>query len=140
MRCASFTLGILAFALFAPIAAQAADGRLSSVVQLRAGPGDEYPTVRRLAAGLSVEIHGCLKTWEWCDVSWRGNRGWADARAVDYGHRDQPMPVAQFGAQSGLPEVTFQLNSYWDDHYNADPWYAKRDTFSRTSASYSVPQ
>jgi len=84
MRRARFIiLGMLALPVLTTQIAQAADGKLSSAVSMQAGPGAEFPEVRRLAKDLTVDIHGCLKSWDWCDVSWRGNRGWIPAAAID---------------------------------------------------------
>ena len=139
MRRAPFiVLGLFALPLLTSQLAQASDGKLSTAVQMRAGPSSNYPSVTRLAKGLSVDIHGCLKSWDWCDVSWRGNRGWVPAEAVDSRGEQGHLPINQYGAKSGVPEVTFQLNSYWDSNYNAHSWYADRDTWSRQSASFNV--
>ena len=135
MRRVSLVIGFVAATLLGAGMAHAADGKLASAVQLRAGPDAKYPSVTRLAKGLSVEVHGCLKTWDWCDVSWRGDRGWVEASAINT-RADQRLPVSQVGPQLGVPEVTFQLNSYWDKNYNKSSWYGDRDTWSRYSASY----
>ena len=135
MRRAPFIIvGMLAIPLFAIQGAQASEGRLSDAVQMRAGPDGAYPSVTRLAKGLSVDIHGCLKSWDWCDVSWRGNRGWVPATAI----YNQRAPISKAGPQSGVPEVTFQLNAYWDQNYNQSLWYNQRDAFNRQTARYNV--
>ena len=136
MRRAPFILiGMLSLPLLLATVAQAADAKLSTAVQMRSGPGDEFPAVTRLAKNLAVDIHGCLKDWDWCDVSWRGNRGWVRAESVDYHKAGKRLPVQQYGTQLGIPEVTFQINSYWDDHYNDALWYGERDRL-RQSASF----
>jgi len=128
MRRASIILmGMLGLPLAVTQPVQAADGKLSSAVQMYAGPSSEFPAVRRLAKGLSVDVHGCLKTQDWCDVSWRGNRGWIPAAAVSVDAR----------AVANVPEVRFQLNTYWDAHYNSALWYVQRDQYLRQSASYT---
>jgi uncharacterized protein YraI len=139
MRSAPFIfLGMLVLPLVTLQTAHAADGRLSDAVQMYAGPGTEFPNVRRLAKGLSVDVHGCLKTWEWCDVSWRGNRGWVQGGAVAFRRGDEQLPVSRFGQELGIPQVTFQVNSYWDTHYRGALWYADRSTMLRQSASYRI--
>ena len=138
MRRVSLVIGFVAATLLSAGMAHAADGKLASAVQLRAGPDDKYPSVTRLAKGLSIDIHGCLKTWDWCDVSWRGDRGWVEAAAINYTRGDRRLSVRQLGPQVGIPEVTFQLNSYWDQNYNHSSWYSDRDVWSRYSASYDI--
>lgn len=109
----------------------AANGSTAEGTQMYAGPSTEYPQVMRLAGGLQVTIHGCMTSWAWCDVSWRGNRGWVSAASLAY-HLDQNrLPIADYGAQVGLPHVGFKLNSYWETHYRERPWYAERSLWSR---------
>lgn len=139
MRRAPFILlGMIALPIMALQPAQAAEGRLASAVHMYAGPGDSYPELRRLAKGLSVDIHGCLKSWDWCDVTWRGNRGWVPARAVDARRNDERLPLKDYGAQSGVPEVTFQLNSYWEANYNGALFYRDRGNWLGSAAEYNV--
>ena len=135
MRRAPFiVLGMLAIPFLTTQIAQAADGKLSDAVEMRAGPSGTYPAVTRLAKGLSVDIHGCLKSWDWCDVSWRGNRGWVPASAITARQDDQRLPLVQYGPKLGVPEVTFQLNSYWDSNYSHSLWYGQRDTLRDSTA------
>jgi uncharacterized protein YraI len=136
MHRASFIfIGMLSLPFLLTTVAQAADGKLSAAVQMRSGPGNEFPTVTRLAKNLSVDIHGCLKDWDWCDVSWRGNRGWVRADSVYSQKGDEHLPIQRYGTQLGIPEITFQINSYWDNHYNDALWYGERDRL-RQSASF----
>ncbi len=144
MRRAPFiVIGMLSLPLFFTAVAQAAspipqsaDGKLASAVQMRSGPGDEFPAVTRLAKNLNVDIHGCLKSWDWCDVSWRGNRGWVPAEAIDYRRGAERVSVREHGSELGVPEVTFQINSYWDDHYNNQLFYGDRERL-RQNASFA---
>lgn len=140
MRRAPFILlGMLVLPMLAPTqAAHAADGKLAVAAQMHAGPGYNYPEVRRLAKDLSVNIHGCLKSSDWCDVTWRGNRGWVPASAVDARRNTERFPVKDYGAKMGVPEVTFQLNSYWDANYHGALWYPDRALFVGQDASYNV--
>lgn len=124
-------LAFTACALFAAHAA-AAEGTTSAPVQMHAGPDTAYPDVMRLASGLKLEIHGCAAGWDWCDVSWRGSRGWVPAEALGLGDGETAAPpVHSLGAESGLPVVAFDLKAYWDAHYRERPWYADRETWPR---------
>jgi len=140
MRRAPFILlGILAVSFLTTAAqAAAAGGKLAAPVQMFAGPGSDYPFVRRLAKGLSVEVHGCLKSWDWCDVTWRGTRGWVPAAGIAHRDDEKNVPITEFGPEVGVPEVSFQLNSYWDKYYNSSLWYQQRDMWARINASYNV--
>jgi uncharacterized protein YraI len=136
MQRISIIIALIGVGLLSSSMARAAEGQLSSAVQLRAGPGDEYPAIKRLARGLSVDIHGCLRTWDWCDVSWRGARGWVAADALAAERQDLRIPVAEYGPALGVPAISFRLSAYWDANYNSAPWYAERDVWSRHSAAY----
>ena len=49
-----------AFSVMIPAAAFAASGYATATVNLRAGPGTEYPVVDTVPADAHVDIHGCL--------------------------------------------------------------------------------
>jgi uncharacterized protein YraI len=125
-------------ALFAALAASlaltapavAANGVTSDGAQMHAGPGTEYPQVMRLAPNLKIEIHGCARAWDWCDVEWRGNRGWVSAAALDYQLDRTLLPVSNYGPRVNLPQVEFDLAKYWDTYYRQRPWYAERQTWT----------
>lgn len=108
----------------------AANGSTSEGVQMQAGPGSDYPDVMRLAPNLKITIHGCARAWDWCDVEWRGNRGWVPAATVDYRMDDTLLPVSNYGSRVGLPQVDFNITSYWDAHYRQRPWYPQRQEWS----------
>lgn len=106
--------------------AMAANGSTSQGVQMQAGPGNEYPDVMRLAPNLKVTIHACSRAWDWCDVEWRGNRGWVPAAGLDYRLEDTLLPVSDYGPRVGLAQVEFNLPKYWDAYYRQRPWYPQR--------------
>lgn len=125
---------VLCAALFAAAAFSApvwaANGSTSKGVQMQAGPGSEYPAVMRLAPNLKITIHGCARAWDWCDVEWRGNRGWVPAATVGYRMDDTLLPVSNYGSRVGLPQVDFDITSYWDSHYRQRPWYPQRQKWT----------
>jgi uncharacterized protein YraI len=112
----------------------AADGRTAYAVQLRSGPGEQFPGVTRLAKGLKIDVHGCLSDGAWCDVSWRGRRGWVPADIVAVG---DDIPVTRLEPRNSpppsVPEVTFELNSYWDNNYAQEPWYSQRERWNEAT-------
>ncbi len=115
--------------------ALAANGSTSQGVQMQAGPGTEYPDVMRLAPNLKVTIHACARAWDWCDVEWRGNRGWIPAAALDYRLDDTLLPVRDYGPRVGIAQVEFNLSKYWDAYYRQRPWYPQRSAWvSRSPA------
>lgn len=87
-----------------------------------AGPGDAYPQVMHLAAGLQLQIHGCTRPATWCDVTWRGKRGWVQAADIEIRAEGGRMPVS--AAQ--VPAARFELAAYWDANYKTRLWYGDR--------------
>src|SRR5690242_17394350 len=127
MKCGAIFAG--AMLLVCSGAALAANGMTTDAVHMYAGPGDNYPQVMRLGAGRPLTIHACLSTYEWCDVTWRGNRGWVSAYGL--ATLNQNVSLADGGAQLGVPQVRFNLRSYWEENYQQRPWYADRDEWYR---------
>ena len=120
--------------LLAVAPAQASETKLVEALELRTGPGSDYPAVKRLAKGLKIDVHGCLKSWDWCDVEWRGARGWVRSGTVEFQREDLRLPISKYGPTLGVPEVTFSLGKYWDAYYNQAPWYADRAMWHQHSA------
>lgn len=121
----ALTLALLA----APGLASAAPAWTSSQASLRSGPDRDYPRVDNLRAGQRVEVHGCLRDWSWCDVSSGRQRGWVAASALQREHAGRRAPISV--QRSGLAVLDFFLGDYWDRHYRAINWYAKRVAMER---------
>lgn len=103
-----------------------AQARTTTAVNLRAGPGVEYPIVAWLPQATRVEVHGCVERYEWCDVTAPDVRGWVHAAYLAYPYRNRPVPIITYGALIGLPIIIFSIGPYWDDHYRNRPWYSQR--------------
>ena len=114
-------------ALALPGLAQATDAYVTGNVNLRAGPDAGYPLIDQLQAGTEVDVQGCTSGWEWCDVIAFGNRGWVAGNYIEYEYQDQPMLLPMYGAQIGIPIVTFTIGTYWDRYYRGRPFYSRRD-------------
>ena len=100
-------------------------GATTEGTQMYAGPNAEYPQVMHLAAGLQVAIHGCVAGQAWCDVSWRGKRGWVTAAALEYSEKGESVALTEV-APSVIPTATFELGRYWDANYKTRLWYSDR--------------
>lgn len=92
-------------------------GYATANVNLRAGPGTDYPAVTTLRPGEGVLIHGCLADRSWCDISVRSERGWSASKYLS----------AAAGRKVGIgalaiPAIVFSY-AYWDRHYVRRPWY-----------------
>jgi uncharacterized protein YraI len=129
-RLARSTLAVLSLAaasLAFPALARAADGYVTGNVNLRAGPDPSYPLIDLIPAGTEIDVLGCTDGWEWCDVIAYGNRGWIAGNYVEYFYQDRPVLLPAYGAQIGIPIITFVISTYWDSHYRGRPFYRERD-------------
>jgi uncharacterized protein YraI len=108
------------------VPALAQDARVVTDLNMRAGPGTQYPVVTTIPGGRAVDIHGCEGSLNWCDVSWRGNRGWVYSDYLNYTHDRRTRPVAEWGTRLDLPIVSFSFGDYADRHYRGMPWYSDR--------------
>jgi hypothetical protein len=79
--------------------------------------------------GDSVEILGCVTGWSWCDILWRGYRGWAAGRYLQVLYRSQPSPVYLYGGAIGIPFINFSINLYWNEHYRSWPFFNELPRF-----------
>lgn len=125
-------LGLTALAT----AAQAAPAYLNQGMNLRAGPGVDYPLLASLPPGTQAEVFGCLQGWIWCDVATTGLRGWMAGVGLQVVYDDQPEPLAGYGAEIGLPFVSFDVGNYWGRYYRGRPFYAEVDRFHGDPGRY----
>jgi uncharacterized protein YraI len=91
--------------------ALAYEAYITSGGALRAGPAPNYPPVADVSAGEPVQVYGCLDGYSWCDVSFRGYRGWFDGRLLAYPYQGIRLPLASVGAQVGVPLEGFSGSS-----------------------------
>ena len=101
-------------------------GFVTANVNLRAGPGTDYPAVTVLGAGTPLGIFGCIDGYSWCDVDWRGYRGWVAAQYLEYDYRGRRVVLPDYGPTIGVPIVTFSVDNYWGRYYRDRPWYEDR--------------
>jgi uncharacterized protein YraI len=112
-----------------PALALAADGYTTGNVNLRAGPDFSYPLIDTLPAGAPLSVQGCTSGWEWCDVIFQDERGWVAGNFIQYDYNNQYVLAPQYGAQLGIPIVTFVISSYWDSYYRNRPFYRQRSSW-----------
>ncbi|TVR11674.1 MAG: hypothetical protein EA385_00920 [Salinarimonadaceae bacterium] len=113
-----------------PVTASAsAPGYVTTHLNVRAGPGTQFPAVAVFPPGARVNVIGCTRGFRWCDVSARGIRGWVSAAYLEVNHRNRRARAPAIAAHIGLPIITFQIGSYWDSHYRAHSWYSQRTRY-----------
>lgn len=118
---------VAALMMIVPAATFAADGYLITNVNMRAGPDAGYPIVQVLPTNTWVSVQGCTTGWEWCDVIAGPDRGWVAGTYIAYMYNSQPVYVADYGGQIGIPIVSFVIGTYWSRYYLNRPFYRDRN-------------
>jgi uncharacterized protein YraI len=63
---------------FVPCAAFAASLAVATTdLNIRSGPGPEYPVIGAISANGQASIEACIEESRWCKISYRGKLGWA---------------------------------------------------------------
>ncbi len=102
-------------------------GFVTTDVNLRAGPSTAYPVVVVLEGGTPLGIYGCLDDYSWCDVNWRGSRGWIAARYLEYDDGGRRVDFVPYAPSVGVPVVAFSFGDYWGRYYRGRSWYSTYD-------------
>lgn len=110
----------------APAIASALTAMTTEPVSLRAGPAADFPVVDAIPDDARVNVHGCVRAYRWCDVSWRDARGWVQGDDLSYFYQQSYVPIVEYGPRIGLPVIVFSVDTYWDRHYRSRPWYRER--------------
>lgn len=112
----------------APSAAfAAANAFTTNDLNIRTGPGTSYQRFDTIPQGGRVIVHGCLSGYNWCDVSWAGERGWVSGSYLAYASgRYARQPIPRIGVSIGLPIVGFSPRVYHHRHYVGRSWYRDR--------------
>ena len=103
--------------------AAASPGIVTQNINMRAGPGIDYPLVAQLPQGTQAEIFGCLPGWGWCDVAVQDLRGWVAGPGLQLIYEEQPEPLAGYGVAVGVPLIGFDVDGYWGRYYRGRTFY-----------------
>lgn len=99
-------------AAFIGIPAQAQEGRaiVTTDLNMRQGPSVNYRVIGTIPGGTTVPVFGCVSGYNWCEVGYRGQRGWSSARYLrDVRPRYRDDPLAEIGPQIGLRILDFVI-------------------------------
>ncbi|TKB11973.1 MAG: DUF1236 domain-containing protein [Mesorhizobium sp.] len=110
----------LAGALLAMSGAALADTPVSAVADLnvRAGPGPQYPVIGVLAAGQSATLTGCIANSKWCTIAEAGGNGWVYSDYVTGDFGGSRVVLTRRPADAGIAVVSPPA----DDVYSQDDY------------------
>ena len=100
-KIAALSAGIATILAAGP--ALAVPGFSTAHLNLRTGPGTQYPVVGVMEYNVRSNITGCLADWSWCSVTVAGLNGWASAEYLVIDQGGQVMQIT--GPDSGIPVV-----------------------------------
>lgn len=75
---------VLATAMLAAPAALAANAIVTTNLNVRAGPGTNYPVLGAIPNGAPIDVVGCTTGYNWCQVDYGGRLGWASANYIAF--------------------------------------------------------
>ncbi|GAA3086117.1 DUF1236 domain-containing protein [Rhizobium viscosum] len=80
-------------------------------LNIRSGPGPQYPTVGLATRGSTAVLDGCIEGSRWCRVDVNGVRGWVYAEYLQVDQGGSPVIVEQHRDDLGVPVVTYETTS-----------------------------
>lgn len=99
---------LAAVLMYAPAAAQSGGPAIAyttSNLNMRTGPGTNYPVITTLPQGAGVTVFGCTADFKWCDAAFTNVKGWVSGKYLSYGvngaYYGQPLPRS--GVYVGVP-------------------------------------
>ena len=107
-----------------PVAAQEEpNGYAITDVNLRAGPGTEYPVLLTVPTDAPITILGCLEDYTWCDTTFEDRRGWMRSIYLAGYYDGEYYLLSDYAPDLGYQIVTFDVAAYWDSYYQGEPFY-----------------
>ena len=80
-------------------------GYSTAHLNLRAGPGTQYPVIGVMEYNVRSDITGCLADYSWCSITVAGLNGWASAEYLVVDQGGSILQVDEQGAATGIPVV-----------------------------------
>lgn len=71
------TLPVVALLLSTGVAAAQVTAMATTDLNIRSGPGPEYPVVGVIGGSQEATVHGCIENSKWCQVDHAGVQGWS---------------------------------------------------------------
>lgn len=126
----------------APLAAQAQPGQtmtayVATHLNLRAGPGTQFPALAVMSTGSAVTVDYCLANDDWCHLWWNGMEGWASANYLSAAPPQYAEP--QYAQQyPGYPQQ--QYPQYPQQQYQMVPPQQYGQAYGQVQIYPAAPQ
>lgn len=77
-------------------------------IEVRSGPGAEFPTVGIATRGSEAILDGCVEGSRWCRVDVNGMRGWVYAQYLSVEQNGASVVVQDHRDDLGIPTITYE--------------------------------
>lgn len=77
-------------------------------IEVRSGPGAEFPTVGVATRGSEATLDGCIEGSRWCRVDVNGMRGWVYAQSLSVEQNGASVVVQDHRDDLGIPTITYE--------------------------------
>ncbi|WP_112604949.1 DUF1236 domain-containing protein [Rhizobium sp. WW22] len=77
-------------------------------IEVRSGPGAEFPTVGIATRGSEATLDGCVEGSRWCRVDVNGMRGWVYAQYLSVEQNGASVVVQDHRDDLGIPTITYE--------------------------------
>ncbi|KAA1182739.1 DUF1236 domain-containing protein [Rhizobium tropici] len=77
-------------------------------IEVRSGPGAEFPTVGVATRGSEATLDGCIEGSRWCRVDVNGMRGWVYAQYLSVEQNGASVVVQDHRDDLGIPTITYE--------------------------------
>lgn len=96
---------LFATALLAATSAEAANAIVTANLNVRAGPGTNYPVLGTIPNGAPIDVIQCASNYNWCDIAWAGRRAWASSNYIAFkqGYGSRGGNFSDSAAAIGIP-------------------------------------
>lgn len=95
-------------ALSAPVLAQTTTATATTELNIRSGPGPQFPSVGFIAAGGTAMVDGCLQASKWCRVNYDGVTGWSYSDYLTADLSGEVVVLTERYPDVGLATITYE--------------------------------
>jgi uncharacterized protein YraI len=79
-------------------------------LNIRSGPGPQYPVTGVIEAGGAATVNGCLQGSKWCTVTTSGGEGWVYSDYLTADLSGSAVVLTERYADVGVPVVTYEAD------------------------------